>query len=207
MAQDNNKNREWDVYYEKEVVFYNSLVNAWLQNRLDRNKQLLTISYLAIGLLLLLFPSLKDYHSDVFFGTAVSWFLAFISFIASASLALSIMRKNADYAQAVIRDEESQEELSTSIRKKTNWLDGLFWLGAVFTSVVILLQWGSLVYNKYGEEQGMNEKSTTTSSDGNTSPINAEYNIDGIKGNRVAAPKPQTSPAQTPPPPTTKGEK
>lgn len=206
-GEDKNKNRKWDVFHEKEVVYYSYLVNAWLQNRLDRNKQLLTISYLAIGSLLLLFPSLKDYP-DAFFCTAIFWSLAFILFIMSGFLALSIMRKNADYAEAIIKKQEKKkEELATSIRKKAGWLDGLFMMGTVSIFIVILLQLESLVNKKHSEGHGMNEKSTTTSSDGKANPRSDEFQMDGMDRVREAEPKPQTPPAQATPPPTKESEK
>ena len=209
MVQDNNKNREWDVYYEKEVAYYDALVNAWLQNRLDRNKQLLTISYLAIGLLILLISSVKsDELPDnlyIFVGMAVLWLLAFISFIVCGFLALSIMNKNTVYLQAVAHEEKNHEQLSLSINRRARLSFGLFLAGVMFICLLSLLVVGYLVCNKYREAPEMSEKNMVVSSEKGDST----FDVSGVTAIKPAKPTP--SPPASPPtkttPPATKGEK
>ena len=210
MAQDNNKNREWDVYYEKEVAYYDALVNAWLQNRLDRNKQLLTISYLAVGLLILLISSVKsDDLPDnlyIFVGMAVLWLFAFISFIVCGFLALSIMNKNTVYLQAVAHEEKNHEQLSLSINRKARLSFGLFLAGVMFICLLFLLVLGDLVYNRYPEAQKMSEKNMVVSSEKGDST----FDISGVTAIKPVKPTPSPPappPTKTTPPPTTKGEK
>ena len=210
MAQDNNKNREWDVYYEKEVAYYDALVNAWLQNRLDRNKQLLTISYLAVGLLILLISSVKsDELSDnlyIFVGMAVLWLFAFISFIVCGFLALSIMNKNTVYLQAVAHEEKNHEQLSLSINRKARLSFGLFLAGVMFICLLFLLVLGDLVYNRYPEAQKMSAKNMVLSSEKGDST----FDVSGVTAIKPAKPEPSPPappPTKTTPPPTTKGEK
>ena len=210
MVQDNNKNREWDVYYEKEVAYYDALVNAWLQNRLDRNKQLLTISYLAVGLLILLISSVKsDELPDnlyIFVGMTVLWLLAFISFIVCGFLALSIMNKNTVYLQAVAHEEKNHEQLSLSINRRARLSFRLFLAGVMFICLLSLLVVGYLVYNKYREAPEMSEKNMVLSSEKGDST----FDVSGVTAIKPAKPTPSPPappPTKTTPPPTTKGEK
>ena len=205
-GEDHNKNREWDVYYEKQVVYYDALVNAWVQNRLDRNRQLLTISYLAVGLLIVLISSVKSDNlpDNLYFwvGMAVSWLCAFVSFILCGFFSLSIMNKNTVYLQAVANEEKNHEQLSLSINRKARVSFRLFLAGVVFICLLSLLVGGDLVYNKYREAQEMSGKNTVLSGEkGDPRPVNND--VSGVTAIKPAEPK---SPPTETLHPTKKGE-
>ena len=204
-GEDNDKNREWDVYYEKEVTYYDALVSAWFQNRLGRNNQLLTISYLAVGLLIFSIEFLQSDNLYVLVGMVVLWSFAFISFTFCGTLTLFILRDNPAYLKAVINKEKNHEELSQSLERKENIAFWSFFAGVASIFVLPPL----LVCNKYHEAQEMIEKNTVLSSDkGDPRPAdNYSSGVTAIKPPKSKPSPPAPPPTKTTPPPTTKGEK
>ena len=101
MAKDTLKNQE---IMQKNVSFYEVLFTAWMDNRMEKDKQILTLSALAIGLLMTFRSEIKDFCS--FFILA----LASLSFTGSMIVVLGIFKKNSDYLMQLIRESNKREQ-------------------------------------------------------------------------------------------------
>ena len=209
-GEDKNKNRKWDFLYEKKVVYNSALVDAWFQNRLGKNNQLLTISYLAVGLLIFSIEFLQSDNLYVLVGMFVLWSFAFISFTLCGILTLFILRDNPAYLEAVINEEKKHEELSRLLKRKENISFRLFFWGVVFICLLSLLVARDSFYSSYGEVCDMGGKKTILSSEkGDPKPAdNFSSGVTAIDPDKSKSIPPAASPpTETPPPPTTKGGK
>ena len=78
-AEDKENELKQKEYYDNRVAFFASWVNAWIQNRMELDKQLLTLSALAIGLLVGIFGQ-PETVTQLFL-----WLLAGLSFLITAT--------------------------------------------------------------------------------------------------------------------------
>ncbi|MGH1397897.1 MAG: hypothetical protein ACRBCT_01655 [Alphaproteobacteria bacterium] len=118
---------------EKKIAYYSACVNAFIQTRMEKNKQLLTLSALGIGLL----ASLReDIHN---MSSLVLWFLSGFLFLASITLSLIIFAKNADYVLSDITEQEDEKKaISTFLRRRSKALDCMFSL-AIFSTIIYII--------------------------------------------------------------------
>lgn len=56
----NNEQELSETDKQKDVAFYSSCVNAWIQTRMEKDKQLLTLSSVAMGFLINLYKDLGN---------------------------------------------------------------------------------------------------------------------------------------------------
>ena len=121
---DENKNSLND---QKEVAYYSALVNAWITTRMEKDKQLLTLSSAGIGLTIIFQPRLS---SILEFGI---WVISGICFLLSIGILLSIFSDNGNLIEAEIQDPESnlKIKLDKRISFKTKVSVWLFILGAI----------------------------------------------------------------------------
>lgn len=90
---------EMALYRERSVAYYGALVEAWINTRMERDKQILTLSSLALGgLVAFQATGLSDTWS------LGLWFFSSISFIIAIFLALIILSLNARYIQRLAHD-------------------------------------------------------------------------------------------------------
>ena len=137
MAKDTLKNQE---IMQKNVSFYEVLFTAWMDNRMEKDKQILTLSALAIGLLMTFRSEIKDFCS--FFILA----LASLSFTGSMIVVLGIFKKNSDYLMQLIQksnkreqtDKEKKEIVDNerTLQSRTSWAFLLFIVGVGFTFIL-----------------------------------------------------------------------
>ncbi|MBP0021870.1 MAG: hypothetical protein J7647_30475 [Cyanobacteria bacterium SBLK] len=66
-----------DDYEAKEKVFYSAMISAWLNTKMERDKQLLGLSATAIGLLVTLLrtTNVNNVSQIIIFGLAMFFFL------------------------------------------------------------------------------------------------------------------------------------
>lgn len=110
----------------KEVAFYAALVEAWINTRMERDKQVLTLSSLALSGLIAFTAGLKD-------GTEFAlWLSAATVFIVSILCALLVFAINAEFIQKLIR-EESADALDVVLKILDRAVMLSFFLGVCIT--------------------------------------------------------------------------
>jgi len=72
-----------DEAASKRVAFYQELVSGWVTTQIEADKQAMTLSGLAIGLLMVLHRSINTSHAS-FSGALLVWLSLWPSFLASA---------------------------------------------------------------------------------------------------------------------------
>lgn len=118
----------------KKVVVHQELISTWTSNRMERDKQILTLSALAIGLLMTFRSEIDDIHSLVF------WLLAGIFFLVSIGLILWIFGQNSEYIMQLFKNEDEEKVLKTdrSLEYKTHFVLWSFFVGVVLTCALAI---------------------------------------------------------------------
>ena len=137
--KDNNlSNKEADAKDEearaKEVEFYSASVNAWFTTHFEKNKQILTLSALAIGLLMFFYDDLRTTSEFVL------WIGSGICFISCILLCLHIFGKNARYLKAIIKETNDQNCLSDFIKKVGFSASCLFLFGVILSFSLVVVK-------------------------------------------------------------------
>lgn len=117
------------IYEGKEVAYYSSLVNAWLQMKIEKDKHLLSLSTAGIGLLVTLATAVgvgSIYSASMFL-------LAVLSFVFCIGIVLYIFEKNAEHLEAVIKSQSSAIQKLNLLDRVANFL---FIIGIIFTLLV-----------------------------------------------------------------------
>ena len=141
---------EIEEYHNRRVAYFGAWVNAWINNRMEKDKQLLTLSALAIGLLV---GVLRDLETV---GELFLWLGATISFIATLFFILHIFGKNTKYIEILLdmhqADEtegvvlgKKEQEMTKSLNKKTVYAFRFFILGAILTAVLVVVKSGFII--------------------------------------------------------------
>ncbi len=147
MAKENLKEKE---YYANRVAYFDSWVKAWIENRMEMDKQLLTLSAFAIGLLVSVFD--KPSNTFQFF----IWITAGLAFVLCAFFILIIFHKNTEYIEILLEDHQADEDNKDSLGKeeqeKTQSLNRLtktafflFLIGATLTIILAVIQSGFII--------------------------------------------------------------
>ena len=147
MANENLKQKE---YHDNRVAYFDSWVKAWIENRMEMDKQLLALSALAIGLLV----SVSDKLSNTF--QFFIWITAGLAFVLCAFFILIIFHKNAEYIGILLEehqaDGDNKESLGKKEQEKTQFLNKLtkiafflFLIGATLTIILAVIQLGFIV--------------------------------------------------------------
>ena len=136
-----------EEYMQKNVAFYQTFLSAWVQNRMEFDKQLLTLSSLAIGLLMLFHEDLKTLPF------LILWLITGISFITTIIIILRIFKNNPDYIEYIIAEdgvseaerkviEEKRIELEKSLQKHTEYAFITFIIGIILTLSLVVVKSG-----------------------------------------------------------------
>jgi hypothetical protein len=121
---------------QKGVAYYSALVNAWITTRMEKDRQLLTLSSAGIGLIIIFQPKLNSiFEFNI-------WLLAGICFLFSIGLLLSVFTDNGDLIEAEINQSKSvlKAKLDKRISLKTKISGWLFILGAVLAFTLAISQ-------------------------------------------------------------------
>ena len=89
----------------KEVALHQSFTNAWVENRMIFDKQLLAVSLLGIGFLVVEYGDKLDYLFQI-----ILWLIANGAFLITAILVFVMFEKNATYLELVMMDDETKPE-------------------------------------------------------------------------------------------------
>src|ERR1700733_8893995 len=115
----NSNNCQTNSDCQKKVAFHSACLDAWVQTRMEKDRQLLTLSSLAIGLLMIFYKELDTL--PVFF----LWLFAGACFLICIMLVLVTLAQNADYLVAAAGDDDKSaaraECLEKSLAAKTKF--------------------------------------------------------------------------------------
>ena len=131
MAKNKLKNQE---IMQKNVVEHEMLLSMWKANRMEQDKQVLTLSALAVGLLV----SVRSEIDDCF--SLVCWFVAGVSFLVSIGFILRLFSQHCDLIEMIQAEDKNNEEkrkdLGRSINLKTRFALWSFFIGATLTGIL-----------------------------------------------------------------------
>ena len=98
------KSVDKEEYEAKDKAFYSAMLSAWLNTKLERDKQLLGLSVTAIGLLVTLLRTVgaSSFSQVILFG------LALFAFLITVISAIHILDKNATHIEEMLSDSEEQ---------------------------------------------------------------------------------------------------
>ena len=118
---------------QKEVAFYQTFLSAWVSSRMEKDKQVLTLSGFAIGLLVTFQSILLDVVSICI------WLVSGGAFILSIILILRVFSQNSDYIEQVICDDDQKEKrrIEKRLQKNTQKAFRSFIVGAVLTLFLV----------------------------------------------------------------------
>jgi hypothetical protein len=140
-------------YEAKEKAFYSAMIGAWLNTRLERDKQLLGLSVTAIGLLVTLLRTVgvSNLLQIIFFG------LALFAFLITVVSVIYILGENSTHIEKIL---ESSEIESRSLMYLDKAAGISFVVGMV---LIVIIGMHSAVVNLSEKETSMSqEKSSDT---------------------------------------------
>ena len=109
----NSNDKEYEhklrEYHDNRIVFFDSWVKAWIENRMELDKQLLTLSALAIGLLI----GVLDQPETVI--QFCLWLLAGVAFLSCGALILILFNMNTTYIEILLADHQAPEDADEKI--------------------------------------------------------------------------------------------
>lgn len=156
----NEKSAQKTAEQQKEEIakpidphYQSALVNAWITVRLEEDKTLVALSSVGIGLLVTLLTSiglLRFWH-------IVLYALAFLGFFISILSGLSILTKNANHIELILKQKPNESEKSSQSLQKLEKRAKYGFIFGLAMSIVIGLILGA---DKLNER--MSEPSTPT---------------------------------------------
>ncbi|MDD3028840.1 MAG: hypothetical protein PHS57_00960 [Alphaproteobacteria bacterium] len=135
--QQNDKQRvKLQEESDKNVAYYETFLGAWVENRMETDKQILTLSSAAIGLLMFFY---KDLENPMQFSI---WLIAGILFILSIVLVLCIFQSNSSFIECLIKEDNQvlQDTLEKKLQLLTAWAFRLFLLGVLSSFVLAIIR-------------------------------------------------------------------
>jgi hypothetical protein len=133
---------------QKKVAFYTSLVNAWIQTRMEVDKTLIIISSAGIGFLITLLTNQGITCVTVF----IVYLAAFISFFVVIVLCIIILHRNSSYIEALIENQKAKDRCLETL----DYLAKTFFaLALIFTLIIGISMGFNQLYgngNKKGDQ-------------------------------------------------------
>jgi hypothetical protein len=176
-----------DEYRDKDKIFYTSTLNTWYTLRLEKDKQLLTLSVTALGVLITLLRTVgvSRYCQAVFFAIAGVCFCFTIIFI------LFSLEKSSIYLQQIINNSPEEE-------KPIIILDRLSNICFIFAMLAVLAIGADSIINDLSKEKIMSQESQN--------PQIQRICTEGMQGAASLRPKPPQVPQSNPTNPQPGGE-
>lgn len=117
----------------KAIEWYSILVNANVTTRFEKDRQLLTLASLAIGVLA---SFMRDITNSYSFGF---WLFSGICFLVTIILSLNIFQQNQDLLEDII-NAKNTDRLDAILKKKDDWMFWIFIFGVFSLFILALLQ-------------------------------------------------------------------
>ena len=105
----NRENFKWQEHHDSRVAYYDTFIKAWVQSRLETDKQLITLSVLAIGLLVGVFDK-PDSPLEFFI-----WISACSSFLLCIITKLRVFHINQEYVLLKIQKHDTEGNKAASL--------------------------------------------------------------------------------------------
>ena len=100
-ADKEKERNELKAYYQKDVAYYETFLSAWIENRMEKDKQILTLSALSLGLLTTLYDKISSVSQFWI------WIISAGLFILACTFILLIFKWNSDYISEIINDNDN----------------------------------------------------------------------------------------------------
>ena len=121
-------------YLYKKIAFYQTVLGAWVQTKMETDKQLLTLSGLAIGLLMVFQSKLNSTLQ------LVLWLSAGGLFVGTIITILFIFWNNSTHIEYIIADNQEQDaEKKTEFKVKAEIMDKKLNLQTICAFVMFVL--------------------------------------------------------------------
>ncbi|HRK98443.1 MAG TPA: hypothetical protein PLE43_08215 [Alphaproteobacteria bacterium] len=145
MTSQNNSTPD-DVHNQKEVAFYAACMEAWINTRMEKGRHLVTLSSLAIGLLVVFHDKLFD-NIDFYL-----WVISAVTFLLCIIGNLIILAKNAPYLECVTKeDNEKAAHYEKLLNCASRFSDVSFVLGIILT-LILTISLSNFVHIKIEKE-------------------------------------------------------
>lgn len=183
------ENVDAEEYKARDRIFYTAMVNAWLNTKLELDKQLLGLSVTAIGLLVTLLRTLGVSSSQqlyLFAGTLFSFLVTIIS-------VFLILGMNAKHIEKTLSNNNHQDEKSLTFLDKIALVS--FCSGMVLV-VIIGISSSVIQSNSQGENMSKNPENKIVNQAGQTTINNDSWN--GVSKLRPQAKTEPVNPSTSP---------
>ena len=116
----------------KKVAYYQELISTWSSNRMEIGKRILTLSGLAIGLLVTFGSEVSEIGDALSF---IIWISASGFFIASMLIILHIFKQNSNYIMLLVQkdNQEKKEKINKSLKCNMRLAVLFFFIGIGLT--------------------------------------------------------------------------
>lgn len=127
--QNTEEQRRRETLPQREIEYYSNLINASINTQMEVDRQILTISSLALGVLVTFLKEPKD--SFAFF----LWFFSGLFFIITILISLIIFKKNSALIRKQVRaingENVDTEEIECSLKMLDKIMYSCFILGII----------------------------------------------------------------------------
>jgi hypothetical protein len=136
----NSEELETQKNMQKEVEFYAAFVNAWITTRMEVDKQLLTLSSLAIGLLMFFYD--KNKLETV--TQLALWLASGFLFTITIVTILLVFRNNAKYIELLIGNttDNKNKDVEVTLQRQTEFAFVIFILAIITTFALAIVTSG-----------------------------------------------------------------
>ena len=148
-SNDKECEHKFREYHDNRVAYFDSWVKAWIENRMELDRQLLTLSALAIGLLI------SVYGHPATVTQFCIWILAGMTFLGCGALILILFHMNTTYIEILLAEHQTPDDaeekfiLGKKEEQKTKLLNQLtktasilFLFGVILTLLLAISQSG-----------------------------------------------------------------
>ncbi|MCG8624117.1 MAG: hypothetical protein MJE68_19255 [Proteobacteria bacterium] len=136
---------------QKELTYYQTLLSAFVESRLEYVRRILTLSVLAIGFLASFLAIFRDEIANPWFMLIpfVPWLVANFAFIRALILALDIFLKDDQYVLKILQDQNADEKALENYRKSLyneKRVIARFFLTGIICAIVFVVLYGMVFF-------------------------------------------------------------
>lgn len=131
------------VMVGKKIAHYQESYSAWHAHRLESDKQILTISVLAIGFLIAEFGNPSTVISFIL------WFIAGSAFLFTILLILSLLRESANHLSEMLQDDDTDKEsiIEPKVVLLSKRMRRCFFIAVLFSAFLAVYESGAIKIN------------------------------------------------------------